>query len=94
MKKPWPSDAVMIVASIKGTEIRDRMEGVCSATCRDCGAELACDTYTQRVAEGLTSRRGRPVRHFCPPCAITYRIEDIQELHDHAGITTAAGGEA
>ena len=57
--KPWPGDAIMIVAECFGHENRANMEAVIEAECRDCGARLGVDSYTLRTAEDLPSRRGR-----------------------------------
>lgn len=85
--KPWPSDAVMIVAADAGTEIRANMDGVVKAECRDCGAELAADTYTVNAANALPIRRGRPVMFFCSRCCVKYDFASITHMHDHAGVT-------
>lgn len=73
-KKPWPSDALMIVASLAGTEIRSQMEGVHPAHCRDCGHLVHADTFSVRRAETHPLRFGRPVKFFCLPCHTRYEV--------------------
>jgi hypothetical protein len=80
--KPWPGDAVMIIAANAGEEDPAIMERVVPAACRDCGAALAADGRTLRRAEALPSRRGRPVLYFCVPCAVGYDVNSITELYD------------
>lgn len=55
--KPWPSDAVMVVASIAGQENREAMSGVEEAICRDCFAELLVDPRTVEAAIAFPSER-------------------------------------
>jgi hypothetical protein len=85
--KTWPADAVMVVASFWGQELRGNMESVLEARCRDCGASLAADGYTLKWALSLPSRGDRPVRFFCPECVGNDDANSITELHDHAGVT-------
>lgn len=85
--KPWPRDAVMIVASLAGEEIRSHMEGVHKDACRDCGRAVHADTFTVRRAESLPQRHGRPVKFFCLPCHSEYSKvvragKDVVEFHD------------
>ncbi len=82
--KPWPHDAVMIVASptaeVNYAGIKaDPMPG----TCRDCGAEVIYDSWTFEVAENLPSRLGRPILFFCVNCCLNYDRGTITELYDH-----------
>lgn len=72
--KPWPRDAVMIVAANAGQERREQMEAVHVCRCRDCGAVLHADTFTLRTAEQFPEvvRRGRPVMFFCLACHRSY----------------------
>ncbi len=83
-KQPWPSDALMVVASLEGQERREHMESVVPAACRDCGAALAADSFTIRTAWNLPVRRGRPVKFFCMACAHGYDMRSIDQLHDHS----------
>jgi len=85
--KQWPGDAVMIVAEWFGKENRTNMESVVEKECRDCGAKLGVDSFTIRVAEILPSRRGRPIKFFCPTCCMKHDPNSMTEVHDH----TAAG---
>ena len=80
--KLWPSDAIMIVASLAGEERRERMESAVPATCRDCGAALMADSFTIRKAENLPSRFDRPIKFFCTICFTHYDFKSVQEFHD------------
>lgn len=79
--KPWPKDALMIVAANKGEELRERMQEVTDASCRLCQAALAVDAATILAAQNLPSRHGRPVQFFCIPCAAEHDFKSITELH-------------
>lgn len=68
-KRPWPSEALIIVASNRGKEIRANMESVVHVNCRDCQNELAADSHTIRRAEELPIRYGRPIEYLCLACA-------------------------
>jgi hypothetical protein len=81
--KSWPADAVMIVSANRGEEVRENMEAVAQAVCRDCGQELAADTRTIRTAMESPLRNGRPVLFFCVPCAVTYDFGTISHFADH-----------
>lgn len=84
MKRPWPRDAVIIVASNWGKEDRAKMRGsVFEAYCRLCKARLAADIYTVKVAMNLPSRMGRPVEFFCTTCNAQHDQGTINEVHDH-----------
>lgn len=89
--KTWPADAIMIVAANAGEEKREYMQSVVPAVCRDCGAALHADSFTIRTAEGLASRRGRPVLFFCIDCHLGYDVHTITEMHDHRGFPKGGG---
>lgn len=73
-KKPWPADAVMVVAKPEEEAARTPMEGRHPCRCRDCGALLVADTFAVRRAEGHPLRAGRPVKFFCHGCARGYAM--------------------
>ena len=81
-KKPWPADAIMIVASLAGKEIREKMQGVYPAKCRECGAELHADTWTVSRAENSPLRYGRPIKFFCIECAVQHDNQGLV-IEDH-----------
>lgn len=83
--KRWPSSAVIVVAASAGEERREQMEAVVPVECRDCGATLAADSHTIRLAEGLPSRQGRPVEFLCVACCVTYDRATVTEFHDDRG---------
>lgn len=83
--KPWPNDALMIVAAKAGEEQREHMEAVHYAECRDCGCRLAVDTKSLRDADAHPARHGRPVRFFCYPCSETYDLRMVGMLQDNRG---------
>lgn len=73
-KKPWPSDAVMIIASRSGEEIRETMKGPYRCRCRDCDLDLVADTFTVSYAEKHPLRQGRPIKFFCMKCYLNYEM--------------------
>lgn len=86
--KPWPNDAVMIVAAIAGEEIRKNMETPTPVMCRVCGRDLMACSYTIRFAEGLPVRRGRPIKFFCTECAAQHDPSIVTHMHDMSGNIT------
>lgn len=85
--KPWPRDAVMIVAATPEAARRDQMESAEPAECRDCGRRLVVDGYTLRRALTMPARRGRPVRYFCVECYGHYDVGQCNIVEDHRGRT-------
>ena len=83
-QKPWPGDAVIIVAANSGQENRANMESVVDVYCRDCFAPLAADAKTIRLAEQTPARRGRPIEFFCCRCAIRYNPGSITHYADQS----------
>lgn len=84
MLKPWPGDAIMIIAADFGTENRVNMEAVIFTHCRDCEQALAADLRTLRVAETHPVRKGRPVKFFCVRCCVKYDPTTISHFADHS----------
>lgn len=82
---PWPSDAVMIVASLAGTEIREHMEDVLRCWCRRCGELLHADTAVYRRAMTMPERMGRPVMFFCVECCVLHDVRPIEIIEDRRG---------
>lgn len=91
-RKPWPADAVMIIAAVAGQERRENMQTVVEVACRDCHRDLAACSYTIAQAEAMPERRGRPVKFFCPACAVGYDVQSITHMRDHAGVTIDPDG--
>jgi hypothetical protein len=83
--KPWPSDALIVIAAYRGTENAATMEGPRPCHCRDCGAELVADTRSIRRALALPQRRGRPVEFLCLFCKEAYAMQGVRELWDSPG---------
>lgn len=83
--KPWPKDAVMVVAAHAGEERREFMQSVVDAECRACGAKLRADGFSIREAEQMPARMGRPVKFFCIPCCVQHDLGMIQDLRDYRG---------
>ncbi len=80
----WPNDAVMLVSSLAGEEVREQMEGVYPATCRHCGKTVHADTFSVRRAEASPLRHGRPFMFFCVSCATKiYDRAQIEHLEVH-----------
>lgn len=78
----WPNDAIMIIASREGEEIRKNMEAVVDVRCVACNAKLRADSKSIRHAAELPSRGGRPIKFFCIECATKHDFNSIEELHD------------
>ena len=94
-KKPWPADALIVVASVAGQEKREQMESVVHKTCRDCDAVLAADSFTIRRAENHPQRYGRQVQFLCVPCSVRYDVNTVDVFEDHRtaeGKAIAIGG--
>lgn len=82
--KPWPSDAVIIVAAPSAESIVGNMRGPAfKCLCRDCGEELLADSFSRDAALAMPERMGRPVAHICIRCCVTYDRSSIQKLIDH-----------
>lgn len=81
-KKPWPSDAIMIVAASAGEEIRENMESVVRTWCRDCGRLLHADSRCIREAGELDCRDGRPIKFFCVECCVKYDVNSVHKFLD------------
>lgn len=91
--KPWPDDAVMIVAPRVNERVEPCRGSMVRANCRECAAELAPDSWTIDRAAQFTC--GRPVRFFCLGCVSEYEsplschvVEDCR-----GGITKVIRGE-
>lgn len=81
--KPWPAEALIVVASPAGEEIRSQMEGVHPAPCRECGATVHADTFTVRRANSHPLRLGRPVEFVCLACHVVYDQSTITHAEHH-----------
>jgi DNA-directed RNA polymerase subunit RPC12/RpoP len=79
MAKPWPNDAVMIVAPSPEEAVIDPQEETAVDSCRDCGARVL---YRLRSVKATAPFPGRPVRFFCIPCAVTYDRGTVTHLVD------------
>ena len=82
--KDWPTDALVIVASRTGAEIRDHMDSVYHAACRDCRSAVAFSGYTLGKRRGYRDlhRDPRLIEFLCVKCtaghdmSTTYVFED------------------
>lgn len=84
--KPWPIDAVMIVAAVEAEFNVSQIRGVpVECECRECGAALLADSWSVARAEAMPERRGRPVRFYCIDCACKHDRTGINILEDHRG---------
>ena len=81
--KPWPSDAVMIVASPPCRSDVQKMESPTRQICRECGDQVLVDNLTLRRALTHPARFGRPVRFFCPDCARRHDFTRLDYFEDH-----------
>jgi hypothetical protein len=66
--KPWPRDAVMIVAARAGEADLKMMADIHPAECRDCNAKLHADTRSIKTATVF----GNSVKFFCRDCVLFY----------------------
>lgn len=80
MTKPWPVDAVMVVAALLGQEERHKMTGVVIHNCRECGRHVAVDPVSIEYALDHPARFERPVKYFCTECCILHQVNDIEHL--------------
>lgn len=78
--KPWPIDAVIIIASRRGTEVRARMTDPAVEECRDCGVEVVVDTPSVSAAAAYPQRNGRPIAYLCIECAVTYNRGSVDHV--------------
>ena len=84
--KPWPNDAVMIVAAVEAEFNVSQIRGVpVECECRECGDALLADSWTIARAESMPERRGRPVLFVCLDCVRGYDSGQIDVLEDHRG---------
>lgn len=83
-KKPWPSDAVVIVAETRARVRLDLIQGEpIPCSCLECGAALTGDTHTRDRAMALQSRTGRPVKYLCVHCATqVYDMGTVTQWYD------------
>lgn len=81
--KPWPNDAVMVVAATPDAARRDQMESVHPCNCRDCGKALVADGYTLRIAASPELAWGRPTKFFCVECCQKYDFSQVTHSEDH-----------
>ena len=80
----WPSDAVIIVASIPERAQRAKMESVNHGVCRDCGREILFDGYTFARASRPELTHGRPVEFLCLEyCFQHYDFEQTTIRENH-----------
>ena len=81
----WPKDAIMIVASRDGKEIRSEMAGVHEGECRHCRCKIVADTRTVQAARDLPAdlRGGRPTLFFCWECHLLYDSGRVPVVADH-----------
>jgi hypothetical protein len=86
--KPWPRDAVMIVAAFPDEARRDQMESCHAGTCRDCGREILYDGFSYHRAQQFTRLKAnvvRPIKFFCVECAVKYDMQHFDHFEDHRG---------
>ncbi len=82
-KKPWPSDAVMVVAATPEDAVYSQMSSVEDCNCRDCGKALVADGYTINRASHPDLAHGRPVKFFCMECFDQYDMSTVTHHEDH-----------
>jgi len=73
---PLPAGEVTLFASCAGEEIREQMEGVHPAVCKDCRCDVHADTKSVRkaalVAAAMNAGAGAPVSFVCRRCMGNY----------------------
>lgn len=80
--KAWPSNAVILVAPKKGSEVVDPNEPTVVKVCRDCGWNLAARVSSIQAAENHPQRLGRPIGFLCPECCAGYDPNTITHFTD------------
>lgn len=90
--KPWPTDAVVIVAATPMTVKVAGLRGfIVDQQCSDCQCRLAVDNFSIRKAWEMPERQARPLRFLCVGCCQHYDRSTIQKLIDNR--TTKGGNE-
>jgi hypothetical protein len=82
-KRPWPSDAVIIVCASPEDANRSNMSSIQSGKCRDCGDDILVDGKSIDSGMRMNERCGRPVEFLCVDCAVEYDMHTIEKLVDH-----------
>lgn len=82
-KIPWPCDAVVIVASLAGKEIRSQMDQVLLGACFHCSRVVAYDSFTLNRITHPELARGRPVKLLCMECFPQYDFDQVTHFEDH-----------
>lgn len=84
-KIPWTRDAVVIVASLAGKEIRSQMDQVLHGACFHCHRAVAYDSFTLDRITQPELARGRPVKLLCAECFPEYDFGQVTHFEDHRG---------
>jgi uncharacterized protein YlaI len=82
-KKPWPSDAVMIVCAIPEKANKAAMDSVNQGTCRECLCDVLYDGFSFDRASRIADLHNRPVRFFCEECHKKFDIMQCDLVEDH-----------
>ena len=81
--KPWPADAVMLVAPSSDNFLMDPEEPFSVGQCRDCGRDVVYRLSGYRKAEAIAADTGeRPIEFFCIPCCVQYDRNSLDILID------------
>ena len=70
--KPWPTDALIIVAPSPAKAVIDASKPTVERHCRSCCCELTVREETIEHALEMDERHGRPVDFFCVSCAVEH----------------------
>ena len=89
MKKPWPRDAIIIVAARAGKERRKGMVGPTEGKCRDCATPVVYDIASYDHIRERVPDDTRPIEPLCHLCYAMYdtsraKVIDRTAIDDHS----------
>jgi hypothetical protein len=74
-RKPWPTDAAMIVASVPDEATYIDGQNPRCGRCRGCDAKVLYSDFT--VAQARSAMPCKPVMFFCIECAIQHDLPPV-----------------
>lgn len=81
--KPWPADALIIVAPSPPEAVRDPAFPAVPGLCRDCCRAVLVRLDSIARAAAMPERKGRPIEFFCVKCAAGYDGRTIEVFRDY-----------
>lgn len=80
--KPWPTDAIIVIAQYKGKEDNRTTMSSVHVACRNCRTTLAASPETIYTAATFPLNEKRPVEFLCPACVELHDVDQIDAIHD------------